>query len=125
VDFQHLGLGQRFRPEVETAAYRMVQEGLANTARHAGVSAVTVRVWTDRGQLCLQVEDRGVGFNPEAVPHEGSTSGLAGMRERAELLGGRLVVESVPGAGTCLTAELPAPAEEEKRPDDVDALAGG
>lgn len=108
VTFQHTGLdGRRFAPEVETTAYRIVQEGLTNVARHASVSEVTVRVWADQDLLGLQIEDQGVGFDPEAALAIGGSSGLAGMHERSLLLGGQLTVESAPGAGTRLTAELP------------------
>jgi signal transduction histidine kinase len=67
------------------------------------VSAVTVRLWADGGQLGLQVEDRGTGFEPSRA----LGTGLAGMRERAALLGGRLDVYSAPGQGACITAEFP------------------
>jgi signal transduction histidine kinase len=108
VTFKHARLeGRRFRPEVETAAYRIVQEALTNVARHAGVSEVWVRLWADQETLGVQIEDRGTGFEPEAALTAGATTGLAGMRERAVLLGGQLTVESAPGAGTCVTAELP------------------
>jgi signal transduction histidine kinase len=106
VIFKHSGLeGMRFAPEVETAAYRVVQEALTNAARHARVSEAAVRVWADGHTLAIQVEDRGAGFDPETVLAASGTSGLAGMRERAMLLGGQLTVESRPGAGTRLTAE--------------------
>ena len=108
VAFRHTGLeGRRFAPEVETAAYRIVQEALTNVARHAGVSEVTVRLWAKQDILGLQVEDQGIGFDPEAALATGATSGLAGMRERAILLGGRLTVEPATGTGTRLTAEFP------------------
>lgn len=107
VAFRHIGLERRFDPGLETAAYRIVQESLTNVARHAGVSEATVRVWSDERRLHVLIEDQGVGFDPEAVLAAGASSGLAGMRERANLLGGRLTVESTPGAGTLLTAELP------------------
>ena len=107
VAFKHAGLDRRFTSEVETMAYRIVQEALTNVARHAGVQEVTVRVWVDEQTLCVQVEDRGVGFDPEVVLRAGKTSGLAGMRERAAAVGGRLIIESAPRAGTKLTAELP------------------
>jgi PAS domain S-box-containing protein len=106
VIFKHSGLeGVRFAPEVETAAYRIVQEALTNVARHARVNEVAVRVWSDSRTLALQVEDRGAGFDPEAALAASGTSGLAGMRERAMLLGGQLTIESRPGAGTRLTTE--------------------
>jgi signal transduction histidine kinase len=108
VAFKHTGLeGRRFAPEVETAAYRIVQEALTNVARHAGVSEVVVRLWADQETLGVQIEDGGTGFDPEAALAAGATTGLAGMRERAVLLGGQLTVESAPLAGTCVTAELP------------------
>jgi len=111
VDFRHTGLeGQRFAPAVETAAYRIVQEALTNVARHAGVSKVTVRAWADADALNVQVEDRGAGFDPALVAERATTSGLAGMRERATLLGGDLMIESVPGQGTLVMARLPADA---------------
>jgi signal transduction histidine kinase len=107
VNFQHRGLERRFGAEIETALYRIVQEALTNVARHAGVDEVTVRVWASPDTLGVQIEDRGSGFDPKAALASGSTSGLASMRERAALLGGHLVIESSPEAGSRLTAELP------------------
>lgn len=106
VDFRHSGLeGKRFAPEVETAAYRIVQEALTNVARHGKVGDATVQLWTSAQALRLEVADRGAGFDPAAVI-AGETSGLAGMRERAALLGGQLNVETRMGEGTRLVAEL-------------------
>jgi PAS domain S-box-containing protein len=104
VDFKHQGVERRFQPEVETAAYRVVQEALTNAARHAGVTAATVRAWATADLLGVQVEDRGRGFDPEAAPRSG---GLDGMRERVALLGGELSIESRPADGTQITAEFP------------------
>lgn len=108
VTFRHAGLeGRRFVPEVETAAYRIVQEALTNVARHADVSEVTVRAWADQDVLAVQIEDQGAGFDPESMLATGETTGLAGMRDRAVLLGGKLTLESAPGTGTRLIAEFP------------------
>jgi signal transduction histidine kinase len=116
VVFGHSGLeGQRFSPEVETAAYRIVQEALTNVARHAKVAEVAVRLWADENTLDLRIEDRGAGFDPEATLSAAASSGLAGMRERAALLGGRLTVTSTPGSGTQVMAELPLTGRFEKR----------
>jgi signal transduction histidine kinase len=107
VHFRHSGLEtRRFSAEVETAAYRIVQEALTNVARHARVVEATVRLWTHEALLSIQVEDSGSGFDSQAALASSDTSGLAGMRERAVLLGGQLTVESAPGDGTRLTAEL-------------------
>jgi signal transduction histidine kinase len=107
VNFKHSGLEKRrFAPDVETAAYRVVQEALTNIARHAQVEEATVRLSTHQHTLLIEVEDRGNGFDVESVLAASGTSGLAGMRERAVLMGGRLTVDSRPGIGTRLTAEL-------------------
>jgi len=115
VKFEHHGCEERFRPDVETAAYRIVQEALTNVARHAGVGEAKVRLWKNPEALVLQIEDQGDGFDPASVSETGTTSGLSGMRERAVLLGGQLSIESSPGGGTRLTAELPLGAPISKR----------
>ncbi len=107
VNFKHSGLEKRrFGSEVETAAYRLVQEALTNIARHANVDEATVRLSTHQRTLVIEIEDRGKGFDEESVLSTRETSGLAGMRERAVLLDGSFTIESEPGAGTRLTAEL-------------------
>lgn len=107
VNFKHQGMERRFPPVLETSCYRIVQEGLTNIARHAGVAGATVRVWAMADRLSLQVEDRGRGFDPEAALATMRSTGLAGMRERAMLLNGHLTIESHPGAGAQITAEFP------------------
>ena len=108
VGFIHAGLeGQRFAPQIETAAYRITQEALTNVARYAETQEAALRLWTDETTLHLQVEDRGCGFDLFAASNAGRSSGLAGMRERAQLLGGRVHIESAPGAGTTVLAEFP------------------
>jgi PAS domain S-box-containing protein len=104
VDFQVTGLESRLPAEVETAAYRIIQEALTNVARHAGVGAVDVCVRQEDGELFLAVADKGVGFDAAVVR---GTSGISGMYERVTLLGGQLAIESQPGAGTRLIATLP------------------
>jgi signal transduction histidine kinase len=108
VTFEHRGIErQRFMTDVETAAYRIVQEALTNVARHAETKSVHVRAWADEKQLGVSVEDSGKGFDVEAALLRSRTRGLAGMRERAALLQGQLTVDSIPGAGCRITAELP------------------
>lgn len=115
VDFKHSGAVGRYPPELETAVYRIVQEALTNVARHAGTNRVAVRLWATPQMLGVQIEDDGAGFNPSAVLLAGGSSGLAGMRERAALLGGLLTIESLAGEGTCITAEFPLEGWEGKR----------
>jgi PAS domain S-box-containing protein len=99
--------GRRFAPEVESTAYRIVQEGLTNIARHAGVNEATVTLWTNEEVLGIQMEDCGRGFVVESAESVARSSGLSGMRERVFLLGGEFTIDSSLGAGTRLTAELP------------------
>lgn len=115
VVFEHDGLDRRFEADTETVAYRIVQEALTNVARHARVAEVAVRLWTDQHTLRVQVEDRGAGFDPEAALAARATTGLDGMRERAVLLGGQFAVESSPGSGALVTAELPLEAGLERQ----------
>lgn len=112
VDYEHTGLDRRFPPDVETTAYRIVQEALTNVARHANVTGVKVRLWSDQEVLRLFIQDRGAGFDPDAALANNQSNGLAGMRERATLLGGQLTFESAPGVGTSLIAELPLADED-------------
>jgi PAS domain S-box-containing protein len=107
VKFKHQGVERRFAPAVEIGAYRVVQEASTNAARHAGVAAIAVRVWTEGKMLNLQIEDRGCGFDPEVALRAPRSSGLIGMQERIVLLGGRMTIDSSLGAGTTITAELP------------------
>jgi len=87
--------------QVEAAAYYVVAEGLANTHKHAGASGVVVRARTDEEALAVEVLDDGVGGADE----EGS--GLRGLADRIEALGGTLALESPTGSGTRLLARLP------------------
>jgi signal transduction histidine kinase len=113
VEFKHSGLERRFAPEIESAAFRIIQEALTNVARYAQVENVAVRLWANEEILGVQVQDQGVGFDPEAIDLARPTSGLSGMRERANLCGGQVEIESEPGGGTCLTAEFPLRSEDD------------
>ena len=90
--------------ELETGVYRIVQEAITNALKHAEPSRIGVLVEEAEDQIRLGVRDDGHGFDPSAAT-EGF--GLLGMRERVELLGGELEVESAPGRGTALRVRLP------------------
>lgn len=107
VRFEHKGLQRRFPPEIETAVYRIVQEGLTNVARHAHVGEVAVRLTVGKAGLSVDIQDRGAGFDTERALSNGASNGLNGMRERAALLGGHFRVSSTPGGGTRLVARFP------------------
>jgi PAS domain S-box-containing protein len=90
-----------------TAAYRIVQEALTNVTRHAGATQVKVSLQPGKGMLTLAVVDNGRGFNLQEIAAS-ECLGLAGMRERAGLLGGSLEIRSRPGKGTKVCFRLPA-----------------
>jgi signal transduction histidine kinase len=111
VDFQTVGLeGVRLPPAVEIALYRIVQEALTNVVQHASAHRVSLLLETRAGAVTVIVEDDGHGFEGERLmrdPVDKQWLGLYGMRERAEQLGGRLTIESAPGAGTTVFVEVP------------------
>ncbi|MFN4074013.1 MAG: histidine kinase [Thermus sp.] len=98
-------LGRSLPQELEMVIYRVVQEALTNVARHSGSFRAAVGVLEMGGAVRVFVEDEGKGFDPQAVGlgHQG----LLGMRERVELVGGRLILESAPGEGTRIQVRLP------------------
>lgn len=91
---------------IATVAYRIAQEALTNVARHAKAAHAEISLSMEQGHLVLRVSDDGRGFNPEAL-NEAEVLGLAGMRERASLVGGEFTVESHPGRGTRLKLRVP------------------
>lgn len=90
-------------PELEVVIYRVVQEALTNTARHAEASRARVRLAADNGDVTLVVEDDGRGVTGELTPH----LGLLGIRERVAALGGSLAIGGGPGSGFRLEARIP------------------
>jgi signal transduction histidine kinase len=94
-------------PEVQQCYYRVAQEALENVARHADARRVGVSLWQAGGRLTLQVSDDGLGFEDHEVDPE--RFGLRGMRERAELIGGTLTLESHAGEGTTVRLDTEVP----------------
>ncbi|MBI2862250.1 MAG: GAF domain-containing protein [Chloroflexi bacterium] len=110
VTIEGIGLKERLPSQHETCLFRVLQEAITNTAKHAQAKSVRIRLERTDGKVVALVEDDGVGFalrrlKSEAEPGRGF--GLLDMRERAELLGGTVRVESLPGAGTRIRVELP------------------
>jgi signal transduction histidine kinase len=98
-----IGTGTRFPLELEGAAYFFVSEGLANILKYADATRVHVRFHSGEGQLVIEVDDDGRGFELTGV----RLSGLRGLQDRVEALDGRMDVASSPGRGTQLRAQLP------------------
>jgi len=91
---------------VATAAYRIAQEALTNVARHSNATHVDVTLKAEGGRLILKVTDNGLGFSIEGLK-ESECLGMAGMRERASLVGGSLEIQSQPGTGATVFFALP------------------
>jgi signal transduction histidine kinase len=114
---QGIGGDERLPTDVELALFRIAQEAVSNARRHGAASRVRVSLAVSRGTAELLIVDDGRGFlcGPGFLWSSGG-EGLPGMRERAELLGGTLRVESAPGAGTRIAVTLPVPLPLHSRP---------
>jgi signal transduction histidine kinase len=103
-------LEPRLPSEVETAVFRAVQEAIVNISRHAHADSVLIQGSLEKGRLELEIEDDGEGFDLEKAAGDPSSLrgiGLLGMRERIEIIGGSLHIESEPGRGTRLLIKVP------------------
>lgn len=107
----------RFEPEVETNLYRIVQEALNNTHKHARAKSVEVLLERRDGLIVMLIEDNGRGFNPKDKKNPLKGMGLIGMKERAQLIGGTLEIESAPQKGTTVYVRVPAATAERKKSD--------
>ena len=97
-------VGGRLPSDVETALYRIVQEALTNIVKHAQARTVSIILARSALAITAVIEDDGRGFTPGG---DGDGLGLLGMGERLALLGGKLKLESSPGSGTTIVAEVP------------------
>jgi signal transduction histidine kinase len=105
--FVVVGDATALHSEVEATLLRIAQEALANVAKHAAASRVGVTLTFDESEVILDVRDDGSGFDP-AAPRRSSSFGLGVMRDRAQRLTGTFTLESAPGAGTAVSASIPA-----------------
>ena len=98
--------GDVLKPEGRLAVFRIVQEALNNAKRHSGAGSATVRYWREGRRLQAEVSDTGAGFSPDELePHQ--AVGLGTMRERSQIIGGRLTIASELGTGTSVLLEVP------------------
>jgi PAS domain S-box-containing protein len=106
VNFYSTNSTDRFPAEIETTAYRIVQEALTNAARHSKATEVFVGLVVNENALWVEILDKGKGFDTSTALSK-PTSGLSGMLERADLMGGYLTIKSYPNQGTQIVAALP------------------
>jgi signal transduction histidine kinase len=112
VDVEITGQRRRLPSELETALYRIAQESLTNVARHAQATRARVHLHLGLNEASLKIADDGIGMSPEHARQgaaRGDGWGLAGIHERATLLGGDVRILSQPGAGTEIEAQIPIP----------------
>lgn len=116
VEFHAIGFKERLPAEMETALYRIVQESLTNTARHANAHKVSITLKEDTEAVYATIADDGRGFDYETLVKTGGQErsiGLAGMQERAVLLDGVLTIHSTPNQGTKVEVCIPLPSSGE------------
>lgn len=107
-------LERRLPVELAVAIFRVVQEIVTNIVKHAEAETVLIQCGPIDGDLLIEIEDDGRGFDPHAVSVSGDTArglGLLGMRERVELVGGQITIDSAPGRGVYVTVRVPLPKE--------------
>ncbi len=106
-ELHQMGMADRLPRDVEVAAYRIVQEAITNVAKHAQATQCQVRLTHLADRLVVEVQDNGVGFNPQEEGRVERGLGLVNVRERTARLGGTFSMLSSPGHGTRLVVELP------------------
>ncbi len=107
VALEHSGLDQRFSPEVELAAFRIVQESLTNIARYADVDCALVSARVEEYTLRLKIMDQGRGFDKDQLADGESSFGLMGIMERARQVNGQFELVTEPGKGTIIEVQIP------------------
>jgi PAS domain S-box-containing protein len=105
IEFVHDADIERMAPPLESALFRIVQECLTNAHRHSQSKKIHIELHQFEDRVCVDVQDWGVGFNPEDV--NGGHFGLLGIHERARLLGGSVVLKTSPGQGVHISVKLP------------------
>jgi signal transduction histidine kinase len=109
IAFRKSGQERRLSHETELALYRIAQEALTNIVKHSQAAEAELRMDFDDSQILMEIVDHGIGFDMPKSPTDFAPSGhfgLLGIRERADLIGARLEVDSSSGKGTRLTVRL-------------------
>ncbi len=114
VGFNHQNLDQRFSPELEITAFRIVQEALTNIARYAEAESADVKMNIFDSVMQVEIHDQGRGFDITVLSKNQSV-GIEGMRERVFAIGGMLEIQSQAGKGTHIQAKLPIAGQLERR----------
>lgn len=111
IEFTMVGFKERLAPEIEGVLYRLSQEALTNTLKHAGASRFKLSITKGYPNIIFFAEDNGRGFDPDGFDAGKPALGLLSMRERAAMLGGHFSLRSKTGKGTKIRIEIPIPGE--------------
>lgn len=125
--FELTGKEVRLPSAIEAAIYRMVQEAFSNVLKHANASHVSLEISFSPQLIALTIQDNGIGFKPDAMncpTNRNGHFGLVGMRERVELIEGRLIIDSSPGQGTKIAIDIPTTSEQRKEYERSDSDNG-
>jgi len=106
IDFSHTAIPRSVPKEISLSLFRVLQETLQNAVKHSGVRHFKVELYGTEGEIQLTVSDLGVGFDPQDALHRRGL-GLISMRERMQLIGGEISINSHPGSGTTIHARVP------------------
>ncbi len=107
VEFSTKGIPQIYPVYMQTALFRLVQEAVNNSRKHAGVSKIQIILSESEEQLEILIEDQGSGFDTNRALMNENRFGISGMQERVDLLGGSMTIQSKPGAGTQILIGIP------------------
>lgn len=121
VEFRDGSEAVRLPSHLETMLFRITQEAVSNIIRHAGAQKVSVHLWAEEANVCLEIKDDGRGFDIEKTVGGAlyrKQLGLLGIQERVSLVGGEMKLESIRGSGTRLQVRVPRPIGDSSQPDE-------
>lgn len=107
IDFKMMGFGKRMDPDLESVLYRLSQEALTNTLKHAGATQFKLSIIKSYPNIIFLAQDNGIGFEAESFMGTTPALGLLSMRERAAMLGGKFTLRTSKGAGVSIRVEIP------------------
>jgi signal transduction histidine kinase len=107
IDFKMMGFGKRVNLDIESVLYRLAQEALTNTLKHAHAAWFKLTIIKSYPNIIFLVQDDGIGFDTEKFMGNSPTLGLLTMRERAAMLGGKFIMRTSKGAGVRIRIEIP------------------
>ena len=107
VQFSEYEMQDHYSPAIEIVVFRVCQEALNNIVRHAGASEASIDLYNRESHILIVIQDNGQGFEPARISQSGTGSGLINIKERVELLGGNIQIESQLNEGTEIIIEIP------------------